>query len=106
MKAKPYGSLVRHTDRGSRTCAFEVLRALRHEAHEPREGERGYGYQWWIPWRSDCESVAAGAFGQMIWLDTRRGVSIGQFGAQSGSAEQTPEDTHAAMRAIVDAVTD
>jgi CubicO group peptidase (beta-lactamase class C family) len=74
--------------------------------HEPREGERGYGYQWWIPWRSNCESMAAGAFGQMIWLDTRRRVAVAQFGAQSGDAPQTPEDTHAAMRAIVDAVTE
>jgi hypothetical protein len=48
--------------------------------------------------------MAAGAFGQMIWLDTRRGVSIAQFGAQSGEDPHSPEDTHAAMRAIVDAV--
>ncbi len=74
--------------------------------HEPSEGERGYGYQWWIPWRSDSESMALGAFGQMIWLDTKRGVSIAQFGAQSGNTPELVEDTHAAMRAIVDAVTE
>ena len=50
--------------------------------------------------------MAAGAFGQMIWLDTKRGISIAQFGAQSGTAPQTPEDTHAAMRAIANAVTE
>jgi len=51
---------------------------------------------------------AQGAFGQMIWLDTQRGVSIAQFGAQSGdgpaAAPEVIEDTHAAMRATVDAV--
>ncbi|MCP3992188.1 MAG: serine hydrolase [Actinomycetia bacterium] len=73
--------------------------------HEPSEGVRGYGYQWWIPWGYEGESMAIGAFGQMIWLDIKRGVSIAQFGAQ-GVSEATPEsieDTHAAMRAIVSA---
>ncbi len=78
--------------------------------HTPSKGVRGYGYQWWIPWRSDGESMALGAFGQMIWLDTERGVSIAQFGAQGGDGSAAPaeaaEDTHAAMRAIVDAVTE
>ncbi len=54
--------------------------------------------------------MALGAFGQMIWLDTERGVSIAQFGAQGGAGTAAPaeaaEDTHAAMRAIVDAVTE
>lgn len=40
----------------------------------------------------------------MIWLDTRRGVAIAQFAAQSGEDGKSPENTHAAMRAIVDAV--
>jgi CubicO group peptidase (beta-lactamase class C family) len=79
-------------------------------SHEPKEGERGYGYQWWVPWRSRGESMAMGAFGQMIWLDIERGVSIGRFSAQAGGG--TPdtaasiEDTHAAMRSIVEAVTE
>ncbi len=54
--------------------------------------------------------MALGAFGQMIWLDTKRGVSIAQFGAQGGdgsaAAPEAVDDTHAAMRAIVDAVTE
>ncbi len=77
------------------------------ESHEPSEGVRGYGYQWWLPWGYRGESMALGAFGQMIWLDIERGVAIAQFGAQ-GASESTPEsieDTHAAMRAVVDAVT-
>ena len=46
-----------------------------------------------------------GAFGQMLWVDIERGVSIAQFGAQGGddSPDTNPEDvedTHAAMRAI------
>ncbi len=73
--------------------------------HEPKEGERGYGYQWWIPWRSNGESMAMGAFGQMIWLDTKRGVSIAQFSAQAAPPDSF-EHTHAAMRAIVDTVTE
>ena len=77
----------------------------------PKEGSvRGYGYQWWIPFQANGESMALGAFGQMIWLDTERGVSIAQFGAQggdgSGAAPGAAEDTHAAMRAIVAAVTE
>ena len=77
---------------------------------EPSEGERGYGYQWWVPWRSVGESMALGAFGQTLWVDVERGVSIAQFGAQGGddSPDTNPEDvedTHAAMRAIVAAVT-
>lgn len=77
---------------------------------EPSQGERGYGYQWWVPWRSQGESMALGAFGQMLWVDIERGVSIAQFAAQGGedSPDTDPEDvedTHAAMRAIVRAVT-
>ena len=76
---------------------------------EPSEGERGYGFQWWVPWRSSGESMALGAFGQMLWVDLERGVSIAQFGAQGGddSPDTNPEDveeTHAAMRAITSAV--
>lgn len=76
---------------------------------EPSEGERGYGYQWWVPWRSAGESMASGAFGQMLWVDIERGVSIAQFGAQGGedSPDTKTEDvegTHAAMRAIAAAV--
>jgi len=50
--------------------------------------------------------MALGAFGQMIWLDTRRDVSIAQFAAQSGEDAVSPESSHAAMRAIVDGVTE
>lgn len=33
----------------------------------------------------------------MIWLDTRRGVAIAQFAAQSGEDGESPENTHAAI---------
>ncbi len=72
---------------------------------EPKEGVRGFGYQWWIPFQSNGESMAMSAFGQMIWVDTKRGVSIAQFSAQ-GAPPDPFEDTYAAMRAIVDAVTE
>jgi hypothetical protein len=53
--------------------------------------------------------MALGAFGQMLWVDIERGVSIAQFGAQGGddspdTAVEDVEDTHAAMRAIARAV--
>ena len=53
--------------------------------------------------------MALGAFGQMLWVDIERGVSIAQFGAKGGGEQgeadpQGTEDTHAAMRAIVTAV--
>ncbi|MDP6605991.1 MAG: serine hydrolase [Dehalococcoidia bacterium] len=63
----------------------------RQPSHEPSEGERGYGYQWWIPWRSNGESMASGAFGQMIWLDINRGVSIARF--QRPGRRRHPEYT-------------
>ena len=49
--------------------------------------------------------MALGAFGQMLWADIERGVSIAQFAAQGGddAPDTNPEDvedTHAAMRAI------
>ena len=51
--------------------------------------------------------MALGAFGQMLWVDDQPGVSIAQLGAQigdTGPSGEDVEDTHAAMRAIVDAV--
>ena len=78
---------------------------------EPSVGERGYGYQWRVPWQSRGESMALGAFGQMLRVDIERGVSIAQFAAQGGddSPDTNPEDvedTHAAMRAIARAVSE
>ena len=72
---------------------------------QPSEGQRGYGYQWWVPWRSQGESMALGAFGQMLWVDIERGVSVAQFAAQGGGQDgeadpEGTEDTHAAMRAL------
>ena len=79
----------------------------RADFQQPKAGERGYGYQWWVPWRSRGESMALGAFGQVLWVDTVKRVAIAQFGAQGGGdgpSDEDVEDTHAAMRAIVDAV--
>jgi CubicO group peptidase (beta-lactamase class C family) len=76
---------------------------------EPAEGQRGYGYQWWVPWRSKGESMALGAFGQTLWVDRVRGVAVAQLAVRSeGDADpdataEEIEDTHAAMRAIVGA---
>ncbi len=75
---------------------------------EPAEGRRGYGYQWWVPWRSAGEMIALGAFGQMLWVDLERGVSVAQVGVDAANADapdgppaEVVEDAHAAMRAIV-----
>jgi hypothetical protein len=33
----------------------------------------GYSFQWWLPMGYDQEFIAAGAFGQYIWTDRKRG---------------------------------
>ena len=41
----------------------------------------GYAYQWWIPYGTDGVFQAEGIFGQMIYVNPRRGVVIAQTSA-------------------------
>ncbi len=66
---------------------------------EPTADASGYAMQFWVPPGYDGEFYGAGAFGQYVWIDTRRKVVIVQFAAQA------PGDTNglerdAAFRAI------
>ena len=46
------------------------------EAGNMREG---YSVQFWIPHDYDQEFMAAGAFGQYLWIDRRQGTVVAQF---------------------------
>ena len=39
----------------------------------------GYSYQFWLPHDYDQEFMAAGAFGQYLWVDRKRGFVVAQF---------------------------
>ncbi len=70
---------------------------------EPTDDESGYAMQFWVPPGSEGEFYGAGAFGQYVWIDTRRKVVIAQFAAQiPGDAEEA--ERNAAFRAIAEAV--
>lgn len=70
---------------------------------EPTPEGPGYAMQFWVPQDYDGEFYGAGAFGQFVWIDTRRKVVIAQFAAQGpGDAEEGERD--AAFRALVSAI--
>jgi CubicO group peptidase (beta-lactamase class C family) len=70
---------------------------------EPTADRPGYGMQFWVPQGYDGEFYGAGAFGQYLWIDTRKEVVVAQFAAQlPGDVENRERD--AALRAIVAAV--
>ena len=41
--------------------------------------QRGYSLQFWLPNDYDQEFIAAGAFGQYLWIDRKQGSVIAQF---------------------------
>lgn len=65
---------------------------------------RGYGYHWWIPPGSDGEFFANGIWGQVIWVDSRRGVVIVRTAADP-EFESNIAETIAAMRGIAGGLT-
>ena len=70
---------------------------------EPTAERSGYAMQFWVPPGYDGEFYGAGAFGQYVWIDTRRQVVVAQFAAQApGDLEERERD--AAFRAITAAV--
>ena len=78
---------------GSPSAAFQ----------EPTDGWPGYAMQFWVPPGYDGEFYGDGAFGQHVWIDTRRNVVVAQFAAQiPGDAEESERD--AAFRAIAAAL--
>lgn len=61
--------------------------------------ERGYGYQWWVPPAAEGEFFANGIWGQVVWVDTRRGVVIVRTAADPDFQDNMAE-TIAALRGI------
>ncbi|ODT89414.1 serine hydrolase [Phenylobacterium sp. SCN 70-31] len=69
---------------------------------EPGEKARGYAMQFWVPQGHQDESMALGAFGQILWVDRKRGVVVAQLAA-NGDKPPTDAEENAVFRAIVDA---
>ena len=73
------------------------------EAGNMREG---YSVQFWIPHDYDQEFMAAGAFGQYLWIDRRQGTVIAQFSVgepmlfTDGQDHITPQEFAAIMRTL------
>ena len=79
--------------------------------HEPSFDEagnqqEGYSVQFWIPHDYDQEFMAAGAFGQYLWIDRRQGTVVAQFSVgeptlfTDGEDHITPEEFAAVMRTL------
>lgn len=66
---------------------------------EPGERPRGYAMQWWVPKDYDGEAMALGAFGQILWVDRKRGVVVAQVAAYPNNPPTEAEE-NAVFRAI------
>jgi len=69
---------------------------------EPGDKPRGYAMQFWAPQGYRDEAMALGAFGQILWVDRRRGVVVAQLAANDDKPPSEAE-VNAVFRAIVDA---
>ena len=73
------------------------------EASNMREG---YSVQFWLPHNYDQEFMAAGAFGQYLWIDRKQGTVVAQFSVGEPvlfTEEEdhiTPKEFAAVMRAL------
>lgn len=73
---------------------------------ETGEMQRGYSVQFWIPHDYDQEFIAAGAFGQYLWIDRKQGTVVAQFSTgqpmlfTQGQSAATPEEFAAVMRTL------
>ncbi len=78
------------------------------EPHEDEEGElqEGYSFQFWLPENYDQEFMAAGAFGQYLWIDKKRNFVVAQFSTgqamimTQGQSGASPREREAAMRSM------
>lgn len=69
---------------------------------EPGDKPRGYAMQFWVPNGYRDESMALGAFGQILWVDRKRGVVVAQIAANDDKPPSEAEE-NAVFRAVVDA---
>ena len=69
---------------------------------EPGDKPRGYAMQFWAPNGYRDEAMALGAFGQILWIDRKRGVGIAQVAPNHDTPPSEAEE-NAVFRAIADA---
>jgi hypothetical protein len=81
----------------------EMVGAPNAPFQEPTDDSSGYGMQFWLPQGYEGEFYGAGAFGQYLWIDTRREVVVAQFAAQL-PGDVGDRERNAALRAIVTAI--
>ena len=68
--------------------------------------EEGYSFQFWLPEDYDQEFMAAGAFGQYLWIDKKRGFVVAQFSTgqamfmTQGQSGASPREREAVMRSM------
>ncbi len=90
---------------------FELVEQPQAPFQEPRmneagEPQRGYSMQFWIPHNYDQEFIAAGAFGQYLWIDRSQGTVVAQFSTGQpmlftrGESGAGPEEFAAVMRTL------
>ena len=92
--AARFGELIRMGGRagGRQVMATEVVQqvlaapsamnqALVAQAGRARHGGTGYANQWWHPMAAPGAVLAAGRFGQRIYVDPANALTIAQFGA-------------------------
>ncbi|MBW1814248.1 MAG: serine hydrolase [Deltaproteobacteria bacterium] len=71
--------------------------------------EEGYTFQFWLPENYDHEFMAAGAFGQYLWIDRKLKYVVAQFSigqpiGRKGESGAGPREKEAVMRALGRAV--
>ncbi len=78
---------------------------------EEGRAQRGYSVQFWLPNDYDQEFIAAGAFGQYLWIDRKRGSVVAQFSTgqpmlfTQGESGASADEFAAVMRTLSDPAT-
>ena len=78
------------------------------EPHEDEEGRlrEGYSFQFWLPENYDQEFIAAGTFGQYLWIDRKRNFVVAQFSTgqamfmTQGQSGASPREREEVMRSM------
>ncbi len=90
---------------------FEMVANAQAPFQEPHEDEEsmlreGYSFQFWLPENYDQEFIAAGAFGQYLWIDRKRNFVVAQFSTgqamfmTQGQSGASPREREAVMRSM------
>ncbi|MBW1813681.1 MAG: serine hydrolase [Deltaproteobacteria bacterium] len=90
---------------------FGMVEKTHGEFQEPHEDpdtgklKEGYTFQFWLPENYDQEFMAAGAFGQYLWIDRKLKYVVAQFSigqpiGAKGESGAGPREKEAVMRAL------